>query len=358
MKFALVLALAGCGRLGFAELPGVDDATIASDAMPDSPSSGECSARKVQGFDFGASGITDLAAAQVDDGYAVGAIYAPSTFWGVHLDTQLVPDTPGPNQTSPVLGFNGLYTNGTLFFDGTNLDGALSINDGTAFQKTFPTDMTMFNTTLMRTGQVGEPSIARANGTTLVSTWFHDNVIEYVTLNPDGTPDATDRIFVQALAANVAWVSAASSPSALIAYELVDGTCGIGAINDALATTAGPLGIACSAPYVHSDASDAVLFYGQGGTIYGATALASTAPNVVVGTPVPFGPGREPVVWRIGGNRWAAWRDDSRLRMSAVSAISDVTIANAPSGPPDAYTPAGPYLFAVWGADLWAITCP
>jgi hypothetical protein len=225
------------------------------------------------------------------------------------------------------------------------------------FIKTFATNMSGFSVAVQKPGEAGEPSVATANGNVTISTWFEDTVVRYVTLNPDGSPDATERIFTQNEPANVVWVSAGSSSSAVIAWELANGACGIGALGAGLGVSLRTLAPSCRKPYVHGG-SDLVVAFEDSGTIQIASVITSTVPTIDVGIPVMFGMGSDVTVFRIGGNRWAAWRDSSRLHLSAVSAIADATIVNAPSGPPDAYAPAGPYLFAVWGADLWAITCP
>src|SRR6476469_3902453 len=69
-----------------------------ADAMPRT-----CTATPVTGFSFG-TGVTDLAAAELPDGYAVGAVQTQSSLFGVHLSPQLVPNTATPFTTTPVGG--------------------------------------------------------------------------------------------------------------------------------------------------------------------------------------------------------------------------------------------------------------
>jgi hypothetical protein len=182
--------------------------------------------------------------------------------------------------------------------------------------------------------------------------------VQYVALLADGTPEALDRLVAANEPSNIVSVTTASGPSAIVAWDLASGGCNVAAVSDSLAVTQSALAPTCRAPYLHGDAGDAVVAYERSGAIELRTVLATAAPALAVGTPVTFGSGSRPAVWRIGANRWVAWRDASRLHISAVSAVADATIENAPSGPPDAYQPAGPYLFAVWGSELWAITCP
>ena len=119
MQRAIVLGiLAGCGRLGFEPY-----ATGTLDATPDTTLAGRCSATPVTGFDYGFTGIVDLGAAAVPDGFAIGGVRAPSSsVWGIHLSTALVPDRGAPFETTPV-GGNGTYVGVNLYWDGANLDG-------------------------------------------------------------------------------------------------------------------------------------------------------------------------------------------------------------------------------------------
>ncbi|HUS32218.1 MAG TPA: hypothetical protein VMZ53_27145 [Kofleriaceae bacterium] len=352
MKRAALLVVITACRFNFDEHAGDAGSDTGADAEP----ARRCTATKVNGFAFGAPGITDLAAAQVPQGYSLGAVHVASTFWGVHLDRQLVPATPGPSWTTPVSPNNGMYENGSLYFDGVNLDGSLTVADGTAYMKTFPTDMTGFFVAVQRTGSAGEPSIARVNGTSLVSTWYHDNVIQFVVLLADGSPDTVDRSFTPGTA-NIRSVSVADGPSAIIAWSEANGTCGVGSLDAQFGVSLKTLGTACTTPYVHGNGTDVAAVYDWGAYIRTSTIQVQMDGSFVVGNERMIGQGTGPVVIAMG-ERWAAWRDNSRLHMSPLANIAEAVIENLPSGPPDAYTPAGPYLFAVWGAELWAITCP
>jgi hypothetical protein len=68
-------------------------------------------------------------------------VAAPTTpdsiFFGIHLDAQLVPNAAAPFQTTPASGYPGHYSSGSLYFDGTNLVGGLTVNDGTCFLKLY-----------------------------------------------------------------------------------------------------------------------------------------------------------------------------------------------------------------------------
>ena len=54
---------------------------------------------------------------------------------------------------------------------------------------------------------------------------------------------------------------------------------------------------------------------------------------------------------------WLVWID-SGLHVAPLDTMSELPIAGAPAGAPDAFDVAGPYIFGVWGTRLWAITCP
>src|ERR1043165_3076741 len=155
-RVVALVVLAGC-RFGFAEHdPDVPDGPgPRPDATPILP--GHCGATKIAGYDLGATGMVDIAAAKVADGYAIGTTTADSILFGVHLDDQLVPNAATPFQTTPASGYPGHYSNGSLYFDGANLVGGLSVNDGTRFLKQVLSDMTSFGNYIQRT------EIGRAN---------------------------------------------------------------------------------------------------------------------------------------------------------------------------------------------------
>jgi hypothetical protein len=116
----------------------------------------------------------------------------------------------------------------------------------------------------------------------------------------------------------------------------------------------------CRKPFLHGNGTDIVAVFEStsNGNISTVSLDAMANGSVIATSSRTLGTGSDPRVFAINGQRWAAWRDNSRLHMSPTAIATDVPIVNAPSGPPDAYEPAGPYLFAVWRSELWAITCP
>jgi len=344
--------LAGC-RFGFDDVPRVDS-SVTVDA-PDAIPAGHCGATKIANYDLGVTGMVDVAAAQVADGFAIGTTTSDSILFGVHLDRQLVPNASTPFQTTPATGLPGHYSNGSLYFDGTNLVGGLTVTDGTSYLKVLLSDMTSFGNYIQRTGRIGEPSIGTANGTVAVSTWFHDTEIDFVSLLVDGTPDTTDRVFTLNEPANVRSVTIASGPSVVVAWDLVNNGCGLGAISDTFGTTTGTLaGTACAKPYVHGNH----VIYENLADLVVDDLSVTNLPTVSVTDVRTLVQGSDPRLLTIAGQEWFAWRDNSRVHLSPIESVTDVPIDNLPSGLPDAYEPAGPYLFAVWGSELWAVTCP
>jgi hypothetical protein len=53
-----------------------------------------------------------------------------------------------------------------------------------------------------------------------------------------------------------------------------------------------------------------------------------------------------------------AYDNGAALAITGVDPVANLPISGLPSGTPDAFDVAGAYIFAAYGADLYAITCP
>jgi hypothetical protein len=335
MRAVVVLcALCAC-RIGFDEL------STAGDDMPpiDASISAHCTATRITGFDYGTGGITDLAAARVSDGYAVGAIRGTSSFYGVHLDSGLAPNAATPILTSPV-DDNGTYTNATLYFDGTNLDGGLTVDDGTSYLKTFPQSMNQFLSADQRLGKVGAHSIGRSTSVHR-AFWFDATSLHSNTLDNFGLPSTTD--FVTYTQGGITDVGVGNGPDVVAIVAHNASACTRVTISDAGVFNGAAFSADCHAPFVTDTGvlyqrTDEMMMWSDG---EGTRALiVGESPRLITTS-----------------QRWLIYAANG-LRAAPLDAPTPVPIDGLPSGPVDAFEVADNYAFAVYGTKLFAITCP
>jgi len=356
MRVVVILSLlAACGRVGFE--PG-GDALDGGNGSSDAPATIPATGVPISSFGLGAGDARaiDIAAVAIAGGYALGFILDPtSSMYGVHLDPNLAASAALPFQTSPTAGFSTDYTAVSLAWDGTNLVGSLSLNDGTMYLKTFAADMTTFTNADQRTGKIGEPSVARA-GTQGVSTWFDGSTLYFTKLMANGVTDGTDRIGGMT-PSPIVTTSAASGDVALVVSALADGSCFLHSITAAAPTMGGPLAGPCANPYAVGTGTSFMLAYETSASTFVVRSItASTGSPPVRGPELLSRTGQAPRLFDAGGERLVAFIDATRLQVLRLADSANLVVSGLPAGPPDALEVAGAYLFATYGTTVYAVT--
>lgn len=278
-----------------------------------------------------------------------------SSMYGVHLDMSLVPNAGAPFKTSPVPGFTSDYDDASLAWDGTNLVGALSHIDGTMNLKTFPREMTHFNSAVQRTGKIGEPSAARA-GTQWISTWFSGATLELTKLMANGETDSIYRM-AGATSSTIVATSAASGDVVVVAAALAGGSCFLHAITSAATATGAALAGPCARPHVVGAGTSFTLAYETSSSSFEVRAITATTGTTPVGGAVLLsGAGRSPRLFDVRGERLVAFIDGSSLGVRRVSDSASLAVSGLPSGAPDAFEVASAYIFATYGTTLYVVT--
>jgi hypothetical protein len=352
MRWSLVACvLAGCGRLQFDGVApdGASDGGAASDTTTDTSTVPlTCMATPVSGVDYGSVGTatTRVIAAQVPDGFAMGLLmdgYSP--LWGVHLDSQLVPDTTTPIKTTPA-GSAG-YVEGSMFWSGTALTGTLDNGDGTIYLKTFAADMSTFNSADLRTGSLGHPSVASTGGA-VISFWHSGANLNFNVLQMNGQPSGTDNQ-VGPFNANVAATSATSGTGEVaVAVALTNQTCELVTVKTALTTEVTALTDVCANPSIIASGAGYTVAYESGANIVVVTTGMS---------PMPLGAGSSPRVFVRGGEVLVAYRSGAALKVVRAADGTPASMTGLPSTI-DAFDVAGPQIFAVTGVTAHAVDCP
>ncbi len=353
MREVVVIAslLGACGR---ADFESHDAAAV--DADPTALRS--CSARPITGYDLGSGSVVDVAAARVGDGFVVGVVDAPSSvLFGVHLDDSLTPNAPTPFQTSPASGSGLRYQSANMWWDGTNLVGSVSVDNGTCYLKVFPSDMGQYLWASNQLGgKVSQASVGSA-GTQPISTWFSNDVLSYALLAADGT--STDLHQTMSFGSNIAMANVASGAFELVASSTIDGQCQVTALEPSGMIARGALATICAEPFPLGAGTSFDVVYEAGSQI---------ATRSVDGIALAVGPervvavGSTPRLMRMNGNRVLVWTAGASLHVAALEdAPTELAVANLPAGAPAGYevvtaSDAG-VIFAVYGTSIWAITC-
>lgn len=350
-------ALIGCGRIGFDSAANTGDGGIDGDSEVGAPA---CTATQIEGFDLGVSGATDMAAALVGDGFAIGVVFGPgSTFWGMHLDANLMPAAALPFHTSPVVGFDGAYVDADLRWDGVTLVGALSNPQNTFFQTTFPTDMSSFIWNSPEyTGHATTPSVSDSGGVS-ISTWFEGPILRFMQLLPaDGQGDGFVRTADTAMS-TVTSASAAGGNVSVVALALDDGSCRVVSVGSDLSSLGRSLRSQCQSPHAARTGDAFTIVYERGGMVAMSVVQATPPPlQISTGGERDLAPGSRPRLVTFGAESWLAWIDAGSLQLGYIGEVFEhVTIAGLPSAPPDAFEVTDGHVFATYGSTLWAITC-
>lgn len=350
-------ALMGCGRIGFDPAATTGDGGIDGDSDVGARA---CTATQIEGLDLGASGAIDVAAAQVGDGFAIGVVFgAGSTFWGMHLDVNLVPAAALPFHTSPVVGFEGAYADTDLRWDGVTLVGALSNPQNTFLQKTFPTDMSSFIWNSPEyTGHATTPSVSDSGGVS-ISTWFEGPILRFMQLLPaNGQGDGSVRT-ADTAASMVTSASAAGGTVSVVALALDDGSCRVVSIGSDLTSVGRSLGSQCQSPHAAHTGDAFTVVYERGGMVAMSVVQATPPPlQLSIGGERDLAPGSRPRLVTFGAENWLAWIDAGALQLGFIGEVFEqVAIAGLPSTTPDAFEVTDGHVFAAYGSTLWAITC-
>jgi hypothetical protein len=224
--------------------------------------------------------------------------------------------------------------------------------------KTFQPDMASFYTNTMKTGRIGEPSVARSNAG-LFSTWFEGTFLRYTALDSLGVPMGIDNS-MNFVTQPIVEVSVASGSSMVAVSAQADNTCEIYAVDLPGSTGgAGFIGGTCTEPYILGDGATTNfrMVYTNAGSIYTSLIVAQVGSIFSDGANL-LGPGTRPQLARIGNVPWVVWKQATGLRMTPLDDFTEAPITGVPPGVPDAYQVAGDRVFAVWGTGLYAISCP
>jgi len=302
--------------------------------------------------------VGDVIASTIPGGYALGFIEKPSSYLGgVALDDALVPNTAMLFHTSPIEAATFTYNRATLFWTGSLLVGSTSVvEDGNCYHKVWASDMTVF--TYADGGQqcrTGEQSVANVGGT-IYSTWFEGSEHLYVGLKSDGKEETPDQSAGFALD-TIENSSVASGDVGVIAAEMNGGTCEVRqfptVVSQSLSTTCTDVHLVTRSP------TQWLAVYEAGASIE-LRELTSTSAGtaLTISNPGTLATGRSPRLFKSGSVWLVAYDSGAALAITGVDPVANVPISGLPSGTPDAFDVAGAYIFAAYGADLYAITCP
>lgn len=303
--------------------------------------------------------VGDVVASTVPGGYALGFIENPSSYLGgVALDPSLVPNAATLFRTSPTEGSLFTYSRASLFWTGSLLVGSTSVvEDGNCYHKVWAPDMSAF---IYADGgqqcRTGEQSIANLGGS-IYSTWFEGSEHLYVGLKADGTEEAPD--LSAGFAPNtIVNTSVASGEAGVIAAEMNDGTCEVRQFPTVVAQS---LSTTCTDVHLVSfGQSTKWLAVYEAGTSIELRELTLTAigTNLTISNPGTLATGQSPRLFKSGSVWLVAYNKGSSLGVTGIDPVAALPISGLPSGAPDAFDVAGPYIFAAYGADLYAVTCP
>lgn len=363
MRAAVVLTLlAGC-RISFDALPAGDGdggtggsgATgDGSDAMSITP--GTCAATAIAGLDLATPQVIEITAAATGTGYALGFLRqgTSSRFFGTTLSTALVPSTAALVQTSPA-GAMPTYIDATLSFINGELVGMLREPNQNVWIKTFRADMSGYDTLEMRNpGIIGEPSVALATNAN-VAVWFDAQTIRYTALDAAGVPTGGDQTPGGA-GSTIVTASVAGDAHTSIVSALQNGTCFLHNINGPAMTNIGAFANPCTRPHAVANGSEVVYVYEAGDTV--TTRVGTAFAQSSIGAARPLGAATGPRAFRAAGRYLVVALSGSSLVLFDHATGTDVPVPGLPAGIPDAYTTAGDRVFAVYGTELHAITCP
>lgn len=353
----LLLGLASC-RFGFDSVPLVtsDDGGTDTIIRGDGELPPTCVATQVP-LALNAP-VGDVVASTVPGGYALGFIENPSSYLGgIALDGSLVPNADTLFHTSPTEGSLYTYSRATLFWTGSRLVGSTSVfGDGTCYHKVWASDMSTF--LYADAGQqcrTGEQSVANLSGS-IYSTWFEGSEHFYVGLKADGTEEAPNQS--AGLAPNtIVNTSVASGEVGVIAAEMNDGTCEVRQFPTVVAQT---LSTTCSDVHLVNAASTKWLAVYEAGTSIELRELTFSAvgANLTISNPGALVTGQSPRLFKSGSVWLVAYNKGAALAVTGLEPVANLPISGLPGGAPDAFDVAGPYIFAAYGADLYAVTCP
>lgn len=352
------LCLLGCGRVGFDKTgdggTGGESSDGALDVMIMAQS---CTATQVP-LTLEFSPVRDVIAAEIPGGTALGFITGTSSaLAGVVLDASLVPNAVPPYRTSPATFQLYTYSNASLFWDGTNLTGSVSVpEDSSCFIKTYLPDMSIYAVANQRPNCLtGEPSVAKAGAQT-VSTWYGGATLFYNALMGDGSPGSPDRSVV--MPAAIENLSAASGERIVVALDVANGDCDYVLTDGSGNANSGRLIPTCARPHIRATAATTFTYvFEDTATTFGIGQVEVTAVSYMSMPTTRGFAGRFPRLFTVGGDVLVAFRNanDSLGVMRAADGTRP-PISGLP-GAPDAFEVAGPYVFATFGDKVYAITC-
>jgi len=314
---------------------------------------GTCGATKIEGLSLTTLGapVRDMAAAAVPGGYVLAFVLEPEgSLFGVPISDALVPAYPAPIKTSPRSG-TGVYTSVSMHYDGTNLLATLGPNDTNTWFKTLHLGIADFIYAEQLPDTIGTP-VETANTLQGVTWWFDTSGVLWTTLlAADGSISGEIMRGSITLPDDVA---GASGDYAVLATQ-VGTACEIRHLGGGpYAETA--IASQCRAPQLLGGHGDTYWITYERGSDVVARSLRIAGVAVSVAAEQVLGAGRMPQVLDTTPPT-VLYRTSSGWAATVVDNGETHVVLNAPATDGDDVEAVGPYAFAVFGDEVYAMTC-